>query len=349
MARWNKMLGRKILERWYDYTPDSWQPDTIRKAVIFTPKAVGDGMAIYPVIRALQARNLEWLCIVASHKSAPAFEALKKEGVEIQTVPRDRDYKAVKELATNLRARHGSIDLCVDATGHATSPGIYFVGKLKARMNLTYSAYNMRAFADFDQPILHETSLPDLWAKLIEKAGLGNSAGHFELPIPDNIDKAVSQWTNSLGSYVLLNLDGSVDYRSISLDKAKSLIDTVYAATGLPLVIPYAPSGEQKAMQLAREFPFVHTFPGQCSLLVSAALVKHATVVFSPDTSIIHIASAYNRPTVGVYVVIDSAWQPQATLHAVIHSTNHVEQGLTPERVAEAFKRVYPSTTEPLG
>lgn len=346
MPRWNKALGRRLLERWYDYTPDSWQPDTVRKAVILCPKSVGDGMAIYPIIRALQARHVDWLCVVASHRNAPVFETLKSEGAEVQIVPRDRDYKAVKTLARNLRARHGSIDLCVDATGHATSPGIYFVGKLKARMNLTYSAYNMQAFADFGQPITYDTSLPTRWSKLIENVGLGSVEGRFELPIPVNIDQEVHQWASELGPYVLFNLDGGADYRCISMDKAKALMDTVHKTTGLPLVIPYAPSGEQKAVQLAKQFPFVHTFPGPCSLLVSAALVKYAAVVFSPDTSIVHIASAYNRPTVGVYTVIDSAWQPQATPHEIIHSTDHVEQGVTSERLADAFNRVYPSSAE---
>lgn len=346
MASWNKTLGRKALERWYDYKPDSWQAGTVRKAVIFSPKAVGDGMAIYPLIRALQSRNIDWLCIVASHRSAPVFEVLKNEGVEIHTVARDRDYQAVKELATRLRACHGTIDLCVDATGHATSPSIYFVGKLKARMNLTYSAYNMRAFADFGQPITFGTTLADRWAKLAKIAGLGSVEGKFELPIPNDIDKAVSQWTNLIGPYVLFNLDGSVDYRSISLHKAKVLIETVYSTTGLPVVIPYAPNGQQKAEHLAQTLSFVYTFPGQCSLLTSAALVKHAAVVFSPDTAIIHIASAYDRPTVGVYVAIDKAWQPQATLNEVIHSIGHVEQGLTSERIAEAFDRVYAQAIE---
>ena len=338
MPKWNKLLGRAVLERWYDYSPDKWSPDTIRKAVIFTPKAIGDGMGIYPVIRALQSRRLDWLGIVASEKSAPIFEALKEEGVELLTVKHDRDYPAVKRMARNLRSQHGHIDLCVDATAIASSPAIYFVGTLKARMNLQVSGSRMRAYAPLGEHVrANWENIPTVqsWACLMKEAGIGKVPGRFELPIPAHVDDRVKTWADSIGNYLLFNLDGSADERRISLDKAREILPAAHEITGVPIVLPYDPQGAEKAKQLANEFPFVSIFPEGSSVLISAALVKHAAFVFSPDTAIVHIASAYNRPTIGVYLTDNKIWHPQAQIKEVIQAVGQVEQPLTQKLISE--------------
>ncbi|WP_445005286.1 glycosyltransferase family 9 protein [Halomonas mongoliensis] len=343
MSKWNKRLGRRLLERWYDYDPDTWQPESIRKAVIFTPKAIGDSMGTYPVIRALQELGTEWIGVVASARSAPIFEGIKSKNIEIFTIDHDRDYSAIKKLAKHLQSHYGQVDLCVDATAIASSPSIYFVGTLKARMNLQVSNSKMKAFVPVSRKILDNWSnVPTVksWAHIMESMGVAKVPGKFELPIPRKIEQEIQSWISPLGDYLLFNLDGSSEKRRISLDKARALLPAAHSAMNCPIVVPYDPRGKAKAKQLASEFDFIRTLPESTSILHSAALIKHSQVLFSPDTSLIHIASAYNIPTLGVYSTQHLTWRPQASISDIIVVNSSIDKELTEECVSKKLLKI---------
>lgn len=315
-----RRVGRYLLEAWYDYRPDPFEPSAIRSAVIFMPKSIGDGMGIYPVIRALQARGVEWLGIVASHRSAPVYEALKPDGIEVFEISHDRDYPAVRAVAREIRQRHGPIDLCVEATTLISSPSIYFVGTLKARMNLQLSGSRMQLYSPLcnqHAPHYPEASPPQNWAKLMRDVGIAEVPGRFELPIPAAVENEVEPWLKTLGPYLVFNLDGSVKERQISLAKAREMIPEIHGAQGLAIVIPFDPAGRAKAEALAKEFPYVHAYPGEPSILRTAVMIKHAKLLISPNTAAIHIASAYDVPTLGLYHRLEPVWRPRASANTV--------------------------------
>jgi len=59
--------------------------------------------------------------------------------------------------------------------------------------------------------------------------------------------------------------------------------------------------------------PDVHVVPTARTVPHSAAIIKHAELLVSPDTAAIHMASAFDRPTLGIYLAEPSFWQPLAT------------------------------------
>ena len=313
-----KRLGRSLVEAWFDYAPKPLEPETIRKAVVFIPKSIGDGMAVFPVIRALQSRSLEWLGIVTSDRNAAVFEPLQGDGVELFVIPRDRDYRQVRQTARSIRQRCGRVDLCVDATLAASSPAIHFVGTLKARMNLQLSSSTMRAYAPFCNEVTTElptTPLPGSWSRLMARAGIADVPARYELPIATEVEEEVIALTAELGRYVAFNLDGSIPERSIPLDQARRLSSILHRSSQLPVVIPCAPGGEPKALELAASMPYVHVVPTARTIPHSAAIIKHAELLVSPDTAAIHMASAFDRPTLGIYLTEPSVWRPLAVHH----------------------------------
>lgn len=317
-----RRIGRYLLERYYDYKPSPFNPDEIRSAVIFVPKAIGDGMATFPVLRALQKRGTARIGIVASTRNVDVFEALKSEGVYVMVVPHDRDYRAVRRAARDLNNQWGKIDLCIDGTAMAvaSSPSIYFTGTLRARMNLQLSNSTMKLFAPLcaePSRLYASKSAPKSWASLMRTAGIADVPGKFELPIPQPVEQQMLPWIKQHVNYIALNLDGSVAERTISEHKARELISELHRLTGLKVVIPFSPAGRAKAAKLAAEFSHVSLYPESSSILHSATIIKHASLVISPDTAAIHIASAYDRPTLALYGKTDPVWLPQSTIQQV--------------------------------
>ena len=202
----------------------------------------------------------------------------------------------------------------------ASSSSIYFTGALRARMNLQLSNSRMKLFAslcDGPSSLYAKQSAAKSWALLMRTAGVADVPGRFELPIPDDVEKEMLPWIRQQGRYIALNLDGSVWERSIPLDNARILVSSLHERSGLPIVIPYGPAGREKAEALAREFAYVSLYPGSRSVLHSAVIIKHAQLLVSPDTAAVHIASAYDKPTLALYGKTDPVWLPQASIQKV--------------------------------
>ena len=71
------------------------------------------------------------------------------------------------------------------------------------------------------------------------------------------------------------------------------------------------------------------------SILDSASLIKYADYVITPDTSIIHIASAYNKPIIAVY-------PPNGGTYGV----DHLVWGPTSEKQVVLFCKEAKNSTE---
>jgi ADP-heptose:LPS heptosyltransferase len=87
------------------------------------------------------------------------------------------------------------------------------------------------------------------------------------------------------------------------------------------------------------------------TILEAAAVVAHSVAVITPDTSIVHLASVFDKPTVGLYPPIDwnaRYFAPLATRHRVVMAKEEAAIAeITVEQVLEAFNAVM--QREPVG
>ncbi|MDD5673854.1 MAG: glycosyltransferase family 9 protein [Chitinivibrionales bacterium] len=76
------------------------------------------------------------------------------------------------------------------------------------------------------------------------------------------------------------------------------------------------------AREFCREFSFVKAVPA-CSILTIYEIIKHLTALVSPDTSLIHLASAHNVPVVGIYGTEKNnfnRWRPYCVPERIVFS-----------------------------
>ncbi len=66
-------------------------------------------------------------------------------------------------------------------------------------------------------------------------------------------------------------------------------------------MIVHGPKGEDKARALVDCYNNVYRLSLPPSIKRSAAIIKDAYIAITPDTSILHMASAYNTPVVAIY------------------------------------------------
>lgn len=156
------------------------------------------------------------------------------------------------------------------------------------------------------------TPVPMTWAFMMREAGFPAVRSIYELPLSDDVLDEVREEMRSLGSYIALNLDGSSQERTFSLSIAENLIAKIQSETDIPIVIVYGPKGEDKARALVDCYNNVYRLSLSPSIKRSAAIIKDAYIAITPDTSILHMASAYNTPVVAIYADYKTRWPAMA-------------------------------------
>jgi ADP-heptose:LPS heptosyltransferase len=123
-----------------------------------------------------------------------------------------------------------------------------------------------------------------------------------------------------------LNVEGSNEERRISDRDVRNIILGLYSMTNnIAIILFHKPNDSEYVAQLipieASKYTFL-SYP-TLSVLDLAALVDNLDVIISPDTSIVHMACAFNKPLVAIYrnnATNFDIWHPISDLNYVVFS-----------------------------
>lgn len=135
---------------------------------------------------------------------------------------------------------------------------------------------------------------------------------------------------SSLGRsrYVVFNPSAKESTRRLSYEQASTILTYLTEEKGLQTVVIVAPGDEgfrQRVMDTVNS-DRSHAFPddGRATLLGIAALIQRARCVVTPETSIIHFASATRTPVLGFFLLAhEDEWLPFNVKHAIVRSPGH--------------------------
>lgn len=308
---------RHIIFYRYDYESIDIDNSAIEFVVIHIPDQIGDAMAIYPIIRSLELHQLKHLLIVSSTINKPVFESLNLGHTKLTIISMTmQDYASkdeIQEVAKNIKAQYGTPDICIEAMRKKNRKTMLFISKLRAKTNFQVVGLTMKCYS----PICKTASRTDqelrapvtmTWSTLMRDAGFPAVRPMFEFPLNEEVLIEVRNETRSLEDYIAINLEGSVQERTFSLPIAKKLISLIKNETDIPIVIVHGPKGVDNAVKLTESFEGVYHLSLSPSLMRSAAVIKDAFLAITPDTSILHMASAYNTPAIAVYADYKTRW-----------------------------------------
>lgn len=337
-------LLTRIAFSYYDYKAYNFNIEKTDFVVIHIPDQIGDAMAIFPVIRALELHKIKHLLIVTSTINLEVFNALKLEQTKLtlvtMTMQDHATLKEIKDLAKNITLQYGTPDLCIEAMRKKNLKTMIFISQLKAKTNFQVVGLTMKCYSPLcknasrmDQNL--RTPVPMTWAFMMREAGFPAVRSIYELPLSDDVREEM----RSLGSYIALNLDGSSQERTFSLSIAENLIAKIQSETDIPIVIVYGPKGEDKARALVDCYNNVYRLSLSPSIKRSAAIIKDAYIAITPDTSILHMASAYNTPVVAIYADYKTRWPAMADVSESVVVGQKIDN-ISLDEFAKALKSV---------
>lgn len=310
-------MFRNIIFNFYDYNAKNIHANDIKFVVIHIPDQVGDAMAIYPLIRALEQQPITHLLIVSSTLNKPVFEALTLNNTTLTVVTMTMQDHAtiaeIKKIANTIKEQYGTPDLCIEAMRKKNLKTMVFIHTLRAEMNFQVVGLSMKCYSPLckiasrmDQHL--RAPVPMTWAMLMREAGFPAVAAKYEFPLSAEAITEVRRETCALGPYIAINLEGSIAARTFSYSVAQNLIAIIQRECDMPIVVVHGPKGIKSAVKLTESCNRVFRLSLSPSLMRSAGLINDAALAITPDTSILHMASAYNTPAIAIYADYKTRW-----------------------------------------
>ncbi len=235
------------------------------------------------------------------------------------------------------RARRDGWDVVLATAGYYKPTRFAFVSRFIANKGVTATRHSSRSkrysriysFC-FERPPEWEcVPMVQQYCELVEKVFSLKFTPQERLPhfllqqdADSTIKKKIDQLLQPHGfsRYILLNLEAKVEYREWGIDNVELLAKTLQQGSNDTLIIVTAsPEFRQyytieERVRNITNIAIIETN----SLHELAAVIKYASVVVSPDTSVVHIAAALGKKIVGLYPAHDE-WHPYGVEATILY------------------------------
>ncbi len=230
-------------------------------------------------------------------------------------------------LAALLKVRMEHYDLWIDPKDHSSSESRLLARYSGAKKKIGFNK-NEKPVFDISIPSDNENfSLHAVERNLRTFASLGYEDKKIvrpELFIDSQIESEVSKaLLQSEKKLVVVNISAGQPTRAWNDEGWSSVIEWCFQK-GFSVALSFQPSDAERAKNFQQKFPPLIVISSP-TIHHAIALVKHALLVVTVDTSIVHIASAYNTPIVALYPNVDwnyNKFHPLSDKQAVIISSD---------------------------
>lgn len=349
-----------MLRRWYNRQPttEPLDPAMVRRILILRYDAIGDMIVTLPMIDYLHK-----LCpnarvdIVSSpsndqilenessvsmrfvfRRSLISFLALK------QKMPRE-GYDVVFSLVINKTTLAGFL---ANALGGRRSTTVSFEHPGRRELYQTWFNVQMPHVRGVDVMAIMQLRLAGyVFGK---RPDLNVYPLRLSLGVQNRTFARIGvSWMTGLK--IILNISAGNPYRMWSEERNADVIEQLLTV-GRPLTISICGYGDRFAMaqRLSAKFDDrVRVLP-QGTFLDTAACIEHADVLISPDTSMVHAASALGTPVLVMFTkkaTFIGEWMPYGVPFTYVITDDREDlESISPSVVLEAFMKFLPQLQE---
>ena len=238
-----------------------------------------------------------------------------------------KDRKKIKDLA--LKIKEEKYDLLIDFSEMLRVNQMMLINLCRARIN---TGLDRKDWELFDLSI--ESGKDFKWTEHITKRylayliklGLKKENINISYDIYLKDEKKYEVFFNEIkeSKKIILNPYGASKHKSFSIETLENII-TYLKDKDIAIILTYFGDKYKELEFLEKKYKYVYIPKKIESILDTAILIKKSDYVISPDTSIVHIASAFNKkmitvypPKGGKYGVDHLVWAPKSEYSRVI-------------------------------
>ena len=288
-----------------------------RKFLFVRQDRIGDVLVSTPLIHALKAKyphaTLDFLLSSNNHFVLQNEPLVRKRWIYRKTLA-----SAIEILAAIRRERY---DFVIDLMDNPSATSTVLCALAGGKWNVGLSKKNAYTY-DIVVPLLSrkENHIVDRLAMLLTVFGVDPTSGGLRIhyAVSDESKAFAEEWMHEQhieGRRALgINISPGEGTRFWGITNYQALIRTLKEEyKRVRLVVLYQPSDFSVARAIAEPFTDVLLSPETETFDKFAAIVQRMWILITPDTSAVHLAAAFNIPSVALYVQSNKdlrIWEP---------------------------------------
>lgn len=285
------------------------------KSILFirNDAKLGDAIVSSGVLKKLKKYRPEIkIKVLTTSAMAPLFE--EHFGVDqVVHLSKRPSYSEMKDVCEQV----GSVDVVVSLNLDMKMKDIYLLNQLRSKVNIGLDSDLALVNLNISKQIecKHYADKFDYISSLL---GIDEPAENYIVPlVPSSMEKAQNFLSeNNIDKFVLINPFGSGNERKLNKDSINKIISAIKEwDKSLSVVLLSSPDTRELLESMSLTNTAVHHFGQSESIYDAIAIVEKAKLVVSVDTSIVHIASGFNKKQIAIYKqdkVNFSNWHPNS-------------------------------------
>ena len=208
-----------------------------------------------------------------------------------------KDRKKIKELA--LKIREENYDLLIDFSEMLRVNQMMLINLCGARINLGLDRNNWSLFdlsVESNKDFKWSEHITKRYLAYLLKLGLKSEEINLSYDIYIKDNSKYTEFLNKIkeSKRLVLNPYGASKHKSFSIDTLENII-TFLKDKDIAIILVYFGDKFKELETLEKKYTNVYIPKSITNILDTALLIKESDFVISPDTSIVHIASTFNK------------------------------------------------------
>mgnify|MGYP001600091951 FL=1 len=306
----NKKIKAQLLRFFTSNKERDFDIKDVEKVLFFRYDRIGDMVITTPVFRELKLFFPE---IKVSVLASKTNQSVLTNNPYIENVYVNHKNNFLSDLKTLLILRKKNFDACIEFDHSVVPHAIIRLKIINPKIVISVSKKG-RYGVNGDELKLYDyfTEKPkdahfrDIWLETLTPFGIKPKSNHYDLFCTDAQKQVAYNFISKFHDKFLIgiNLEGAVKGKKIEFKDLEEICRGLfYVHNNVQVIILSAPNNFKRVGEMIRKMDLdyvVQSFKTN-TILDLAALIDNLDLIISPDTSVIHIASTYNKPIVTIH------------------------------------------------
>jgi len=291
---------------------------------------IGDMVITTPVFRELK---LAYPHIKITVIASTANQDVLTNNPYVDNIITNHKNNLLSDLPSLLKLRKQKFDVCIEFDHSVIPHAIIRLKVIKPKKVISVKKdgrYGVDGsellLYDFYTEKLKGQHFRDIWLATLKPFGVKPKSNVYDLFITDTQQKQAQNFIKQYSSKFLvgINLEGAVKGKKIKFSELWQICQGLHKANNnIQVIILTTPGNLQSIYEKVTEgsLDYVVTSYKTDTILDAAALISQLDLIITPDTSIVHIASAFNKPIVTIHENNQDSYQlfsPTSSLNKTV-------------------------------
>lgn len=289
------------------------------KILLIRLNKIGDALVTTPIIKAIKENIGCTIHVLADKKNHFIFENDINIDKTIIFPKKLNEIKILKEIINN-----SNYDVLFDLHDDVSTSATFLIGSLKIKNKVGYKKKTSKLFThEVPYPNPTKFHIIDRYLEFLNYLGISYNKDSIRVnyQIPSNSKEYAVEFIDNVFKekkfLVGVNISAGSQARFWGIENYKRLI-SFFANYDVNVLLFASPNETNIAKQIIGDEKKISAEP---TFERMTAVVNQIDFLFSPDTSLVHIASAFKLPVFGIYINYNTdhvVWYPYNTLHELV-------------------------------